>query len=49
MPKRTSGLRKRARTTKARPRARRRKRTKGKGSLEMPSYLLESHPELGLK
>lgn len=48
MAKRTSGLRKRGKPAKARPRARRAKRAKGKVS-EMPSYLLESHPELGLK
>jgi hypothetical protein len=48
------GLRKKTKGpsgTKRRPRARRSKRgrAKRKSSTEMPSYLLESHPELGAK
>jgi hypothetical protein len=52
MPKNPTGPRKRARGpsgTRKRTRARRSKPTKAKGPAEMPNYLLESHPEMGLK
>jgi hypothetical protein len=54
MAPKAAGLRKKTRGPsggKRRQRARRsaRGRAKRKGSAEIPSYLLESHPELGAK